>query len=202
MNLRWLGMVLALALLAGVLAFLIADRLGGDDARAGIDGDTTRGEHVASTTGTTASAAQDYVQFADGLGEGRLEASTTEPTYVADGLRKLAGALGAPRPRKSRPAGRPSRHGRAPPAQSGCSGDHPRRANCPHRSRCRDWDDATRRCRHTAPIGRSGEHRSTGGQPAGHAAQLFSSGGGGDRTHQRRAAISKERVMTSQHPAG
>ena len=63
---------------------------------------TTCGERVASTTGTTASAAQDYVQFADGLGEGRLEASTTEPTYIADRTdRKLAGALGGASASKS-----------------------------------------------------------------------------------------------------
>lgn len=89
----WLWMVVALVLVAAaLLAFLVAERLGGNEIRSRIDG-RAEAPDVMASTGTTVSVVQDYVQYADTL-ETRTERSRLDPTDVAEGLRRLAGALG------------------------------------------------------------------------------------------------------------
>jgi hypothetical protein len=89
-----LWLLVAVMPLAAIVAFFVANRLGGNNVRTPIDGQAATSDPVASTTGTTVSVVHDYVEFANALGENEVEGSTIEATDVAEGLRRLAGALG------------------------------------------------------------------------------------------------------------
>jgi hypothetical protein len=94
-KLHWSWMFVALVLGAGALAFLLANLLQGTAVRTGSDAEIAARDAATSTTGTAASAVHDYVQFAEGLGDGRIGKSALEPAAIAEGLRKLAVVLGA-----------------------------------------------------------------------------------------------------------
>jgi hypothetical protein len=85
----------ALTLAAGTFAFLIVNMLEQNDVRGGVDSEVATGAGDVSMTGASAAAVHDYVAFARVLDETRIDESSLEPSSIADGLRKLAGALGA-----------------------------------------------------------------------------------------------------------
>jgi len=84
-------MLVAFALAAILTWFLVSGP--SNDGGGGIAGEAANPDLVASTTGTSATAVQDYVQFADAVGKPGIEESTIAPMTVAEGLRSLAGAL-------------------------------------------------------------------------------------------------------------
>ena len=86
----WPWILLTFALLIAI-AWSVARRSGDSDVDAGVDGTGANADGVASTTGTPASAVDDYTEFAETLGTRPSE----DLTAIAEGLRRLAGALAA-----------------------------------------------------------------------------------------------------------
>jgi HAMP domain-containing protein len=84
----------ALALAAGTLAFMVVNLLERTDGRGGAGDEVATAVPAVSVNGTTAPV-HDYVEFARALSEGRVDDSPIEASWMPDGLRKLAGALGA-----------------------------------------------------------------------------------------------------------
>jgi hypothetical protein len=72
------------------VAWFVASRRGAD---AGGDGSPADPDAVTSTTGTATSAVHEYVQLADTLVDRPSEDPTVTATTIAEGLRRLAGAL-------------------------------------------------------------------------------------------------------------
>jgi hypothetical protein len=87
---RWWPWVIV-ASLAILLAFFAGNRLGLDEPRSRIEGQAEVRD-VAASTDTAKSVVEDYSQYVDGL-ESPIEGSTVALGDVAEGLRRLAGAL-------------------------------------------------------------------------------------------------------------
>jgi hypothetical protein len=87
---RW-GPWVVVASLAILLALFAGSRLGRDEIRSRIEGQAEVRD-LAASTDTAISVVEDYSQYVDGL-ESPIEDSTVALGDVAEGLRRLAGAL-------------------------------------------------------------------------------------------------------------
>ena len=86
----WPWILLTFAVVVAI-AWSVARRSGDSDVAAGVDGTGANADRVAATTGTPASAVHEYAEFVDTLGTG----PSADSTAIAEGLRRLAGALAA-----------------------------------------------------------------------------------------------------------